>query len=114
MKDRIYEIAINPYYDGYQRGLTSMVYKFCWFFLDKKKRSQESVNKELSEELNKPVIKKIKRRKVYAGFEDNIWAPDLAEMGSLSSSNCSVKYLLCVIDVFTKYVWVKCLQDKKG
>ena len=46
-------------------------------------------------------------------FKDNIWAADLAEMGSLSSKNRNVKYLLCVIDVFTKYAWVKPLKDKK-
>ena len=35
-------------------------------------------------------------------------------MGSLSSNNENVKYLLCVIDVFTKYAWVKTLKDKTG
>ena len=43
-------------------------------------------------------------------FKDNIWAADLAEMGSLSSKNQGVKYLLCVTDVFTKYAWVKPLN----
>ena len=44
-------------------------------------------------------------------FKDNNWAVDLAEMGSLSSKNENVK---CVINVFTKYAWVKPLKDKKG
>ena len=35
-------------------------------------------------------------------------------MRSLSSKNKNVKYLLCVIDAFTKYVCVKILKDKKG
>ena len=87
-----------------------MVYKF----FDKKTGSGISVNEELAEELRKPVIKKFKKRKVYARFKDNIWAADLAEMGSLSSKNKNVKYLLCVINVFTKYAWVKPLKDKKG
>ena len=39
-----------------------------------------SVNEQLAEELHKPVIKKFKRRKVYAIFQDNIWVADLAEM----------------------------------
>ena len=43
-----------------------------------------------------------------------IWAADLAEVGSLSSNSVKIKYLLCVIDVFTKYAWVKPLKDKKG
>ena len=42
-----------------------------------------------------------------------MWAPHLAEMGSLSSKNKNVK-CLCVIDVFTKYAWVKPLKEKKG
>ena len=58
---------------------------------------------ELAQELHKPVIKNFKRRKVYARFKDNIWAADFAEMGSLFSKNRGVKYLLCVINVFTKY-----------
>ena len=39
------------------------------------------------------IIKKIKRRKVYARFKDKIWAADLAEMESLSSKNKNVKFL---------------------
>ena len=80
-------------------------------FFENKTGSEMSVNEQLAEELHKPVIKKFKRRKVYAKFEDNIWAADLAEV---SSNNKNVKHLLCVIDVFTKYAWVKPLKDKKG
>ena len=75
-----------------------------------RKQDQE----QLAEELHKPVNKKFKRRKVYVRFKDNIWAAYIAEMESLSSKNKNVKYLLCVIDVFTKYAWVKPLKGKKG
>ena len=51
---------------------------------------------------------------MHARFKDNIWVVDLVEMGSLSSKNRGVKYLLCVIDVFTKYGWVKPVKDKKA
>ena len=64
--------------------------------------------------MNKSATKKFKRRKNYARFKDNIWAADLVEMESLSSKSKNVKYLLCVIDVFTKYAWVKPLKDKIG
>ena len=94
LKDNAYEIARNFKYDGYQKALATMVYKF----FDKKTRSAVSVNEYLAEELQKPVIKKFKRRKVCTRFKDNILAADLAEMGSLSSKNKNVKYLLCVID----------------
>ena len=59
MKDRAYKIARNRNYDGYQRELASMVYKV----FDKKAGSGVSVNEQLAEELHKPVIKKLKRRK---------------------------------------------------
>ena len=87
-----------------------MVYKF----FDKKTGSGMSVNEQLAEESHKPGIKKFKRRKVNAVFKDNVWAADLAEMESLSSKSKNVKYLFCVIDVSTKYAWVKPLKDKKG
>ena len=110
LKDRAYEIARICNYDGYQRALASMVYKF----FDKKTGVGISVKEQLVEELHNPVIKKFKRTKVYARFKGNILAVDLAEMESLSSKNENVKYLLCAKDVFTLYVWVKPLKDKKG
>ena len=110
LKNTAYEIARNRQYDGYERALASVVFK-CF---DKETGSVVSLNEQIAQELHKPVINKFKRRKVYARFKGNVWAADLAEMGSLFSKNKNVKYLLCVIDVFTKYVWVKSLKDKKG
>ena len=89
LKDRAYKIARNPKYNGYQSALASMVYKL----LDKKTGLRASADEELAGELHKPVIKKFKRRRVYARFKDNIWAFDLAEMESLSSKNQGVKPL---------------------
>ena len=109
LKDRAYEIARNWKYVGYQRALASMVDRFS----DKKTGSGVSVNEQPAEELHKPVIKKFKRRKVCARFKDNIWAAVLAEMGSLSSKNKNVKYLLCVINFFTKYALAKYLKNTK-
>ena len=64
------------------------------------------VHEQLAEEWHKAVIKIFKRRIVYAGFKDNIWAVDLTEMEPLSSGNKNAKYLLCVVDISTKYAWV--------
>ena len=108
MKDRAYEIARSSGHDGYQRTLASIVFKS----FDKKTGSGTGVNEQLAEELHKPVTKNFNRRKAYAIFKEYIWAPDLAEMESLSSKNKNVKYLLCAIDVFTKYAWVKSLKNK--
>ena len=51
--------------------------------------------------------------KVYSKFKDYIGATDLAKMVSLSSFNRGVQYLLCLIDVFTKYTWIKPYRIKK-
>ena len=76
-----------------------MVYE-CF---DNKTGLGASVNEEPAQELHKPMMEKVNRKRVYARFKDNIWVADLAGMGSLSSKNRGVKYLLCVIDAFTKY-----------
>ena len=39
---------------------------------------------------------------------------DLADMQSLSKYNKGIKYLLCAIDLFTKYAWVIPMKDKKS
>ena len=78
-------------------------------FFDKKTGSggKANVNEVLAQELYKPVTKVLKIREVNVMFKDNILMPDWAEMGSLSSKNWGIKYLLCVIDLFTKSAWIK-------
>ena len=115
LRDKAYNIASNPKYDGYQRGLASMVYKF----FDKKSMGSgintiKSSSSILADELHKPIIKMFKKRKVYSQFKDNIWGVDLAHMQSLSRKNKGIKYLLCVIDLYSKYAFVIPLKDKKG
>ena len=103
----------KAFYDGYQRGLASMAYKF----FDKKSGGSgiaNELNYQLENELHKPIIKKSKKRKVCSSFRDFIWGVDLADMQSLSKYNKGIKYLLCAIDIFSKYVWVFSLKDKRG
>ena len=64
--------------------------------------------------MHKPVIKKINKRKVCSQFKDNIWGVDVADMRLLSKQIKSIKYLLCAIDLFSKYAFVVPLKDKKG
>ena len=111
LKDKAYDIASNPEYDGYQRGLASMVYKF---FDKKSMESGIASSSILADELHKPVIKKFNKRKVYSQFRDNIWGVDLADTQSLSKKNKGIKYLLCAINLFSKYAFFVPLKDKKG
>ena len=88
-----------------------MVYKF----FAKKSSGSGITNKpnyQLTDELHKSIIKKFKKRKVYSSFRDNIWGVDLADMQSLSRYNKRIKYLLCAIDLFSKYAWVIPMKDK--
>ena len=68
----------------------------------------------LADELHKPVIRKFNKRKICSQFKDNIWGVDLADTQSLSKKNKGIKYLLCAIDLFSKYAFVVPLKDKKG
>ena len=113
LRDKAFKIASDPKYDGYQRGLASMVYKF----FDKRSRgsgvdtslankSATEPNYQLANGLHKQIIRNLKRRKVYSPFRDNIWGAYLGDMQSLNKYNKGNKYLLCAIDLFSKYEWL--------
>ena len=63
LKDKAFKIVSDPKYDGYQRGLASMVYKF----FDKMSKESDIVtnepNYQLANELHKPVIRKFEKEK---------------------------------------------------
>ena len=112
LRDKAFNVAKNPKYDGYQRGLTSMVYKFFdkrSVSLTNKSAKGDGANNEikqieqLAEELHKPITKKFQERKVYSTFRDNIWGADLADMQLISKFNKGTRFLLCVTDIFSKY-----------
>ena len=112
LKDKAFKIVSHPKYDGYQRGLASMVYKV----FDKKSKGSGIVNEpdyQLANELHKPIIRKFKKRKVYSSLKHNIWGVDLADMQLMSICNKGTKYLLCAIDLFSKYAWVVSIKGKK-
>ena len=119
LRDKAFNIAKIPKYDGYQRGLASMVYTF----FDKESTESGIVNNnninnnnnnndnnnnnnynnqqnlQLAEELHKPIIRKFKKRKVYSAFKDNIWGADLADMQLISKFNKEFRLLLCFVDI---------------
>ena len=86
LRDKAFEIESNPKYDGYERGLASMVYKF----FDKKSKGRG------------------------IEFMPNQLLADLADIQLINKYNKGIRYLLCVIDLFSKYGWVFPLKDRKG
>ena len=81
LHDKAFNIIKNLKYDGYQRGLASTVYRFfdkkSALLADKsasggKVKNENISNKELAEELHKPIIKKFKKRKVHSSFIENV------------------------------------------
>ena len=93
--DKTFSITKNLKYDGYQRA--SMIYKF----FDEKNLLEQPKNefmsdKELAEELHKPIIRKFKDRKVYSSYTENI---DL----DLKLNLDKFRFLLWVIDIYSKY-----------
>ena len=110
LRDEAFNIAKNPKYDEYQRGLASMVYKF----IDKKSpdsgfattanksaiNNKNMSNLELAEELHKSIIRKFEKRKVHLSFKENLDNADLADMQLTSKFDKGTRFLLCVIDIF--------------
>ena len=107
LRDNAFNIAKNPKYDRYEKGLPSMVYKF----FDEKSTGGSIANNEikqnlqLAKELHKPIIRKFKKEKVYSGFRCNAWGADLADMQLIRKFNRGFRFLLCVIDIFSKCAW---------
>ena len=100
LRDKAFNIDKDPKYHGYQRRLASMVYKL----FDKKIsgsgiKNENNSNKELAEELHKPLIRTFNKSKVHSPFLDNIWHADLADMQLISKFNKRFTFLLCVIDI---------------
>ena len=88
-----------------------MVYKF----FDKRISAGTNIsNKELAEELHKPSIETFNKRKIHSPVIDNISGAYLADMQLISKFNKEFRFLLCVIDIYSKYSWVILLKDKKG
>ena len=105
LRDKAFKIVSDPKYEGYQRGFASMFYNFF-----DRKSSGSGIDIEpnywLVNELCRQIIRKSKIRKFYSSFRDGIWGVDLADMQSLSKYNKGIKYLICAVDLFSKYAIV--------
>lgn len=74
----------------------------------------EFLKSERAYTLHKPYRKNFPRNKTYVSGIDKQWQADLADMQALSRYNSGVKYLLTVIDVFSKYAWVVPVKSKSA
>ena len=101
LKNKAFNIAKDQKYDGYQRGLASMVYKFFDSKVSGSGAKLIPQNEQLANELHKPIIRKFEKRRVYSTFKDNIWDVDLADMQLLGKRNKGIRFLLFVIDIFS-------------
>ena len=116
LRDKAFDIAKNRKYDRYQRGLALMVYKF---FIKKLQVVPLclQINLLLKMKICQSYLKnyrKLKKGKVHSFFIDNTWGADLADMQLISKFNKGIHFLLCMIDIFTKYAWIIPLKDKKS
>ena len=73
-------------------------------------KNENISNKELAEELSKPIFRKFEKRKLHSTFIDNIWGYaiwdaiwDVADMQLISKFNKGIRFLLYINDVFSKY-----------
>ena len=71
--------------------------------------------KQLMKELLKPKLRRFRRRKIHAnGGTDSIWAADLLDIHQYACQNEGYKFILVVLDIFTRYAWARPLKNKTG
>lgn len=76
--------------------------------------SMTNVKKQIVDEIYKPLRKRFKRRSTVQKGRNDTWQADLTILDSISKYNQGYKYLLCVIDIFTKFAYIKPLKTKTG
>ena len=115
LRDKTFNIAKDPKFDEYQRGIVSTVCKLFDKKVSGSRIKNENIsNKELAEESHKPVIRNFNKRKVHSPFIDNISSANIADMQLMSKFKKGCRFLLGVIDIYSKCTCVIPLKDKKG
>lgn len=77
-------------------------------------RAKELLSTSDAYTLHKPAVRKFKRRKYIVSGIDALWQADLGDFSSLSRQNKGFKYVLFVIDVFSKVLWVEPVKNKRA
>ena len=108
LRDKAFKITNDPKYNGYQRGLASMIKSLVEVVL--------TLDQIISLLMNFIVrlLENLGDKKSIHLLETKFGGVDLADMQSLGKYNIRIKYLLCAIDFFSKYAWVVPLKHKSG
>ena len=105
--DKAFNTAKKRKFDGYQRRLAPMVYKFFNTKTSGRTVKKENISKkELAEELHQPIIQKIFKKKSTLAFYSQY-------LSCWSIVNKGIPFQLCVIDIYSKYAWVTLMKDEK-
>ena len=78
------------------------------------KQQQQQQQQLLAKEVFSPQITKFRRERIIPLYKDETWSADLIDKSSLSKYNNKYKFILTVIDIFTKYAWATPLKNKSG
>jgi len=76
--------------------------------------TRDAVRFGIASELHAPARRRFRRRRVVTKHKDETWQCDLAEMIPYAKSNGGMKYILTVIDVYSKYAWAEPVAKKTG
>ena len=104
----------NIYYDPKHAAGFGSVAKLVKASKSKKRDVEEWLSGQNTYTLHKPVRKRFPRNPYTVTNIDDVWEMDLADLSSLSKYNDRHKYLLNVIDIFSRYAWSVPLKDKTG
>ena len=74
----------------------------------------EKQQQQLAKGVFSPQMTKFKRQRILPLYKDETWSGDLIDKSSLSKYNNNYKFILTVIDIFTKYAWAIPLKSKSG
>ena len=76
--------------------------------------SKEELLKQLRIELHKPVGKKFPARRVFVPHIDHTWAMDLVDMSKLARFNSGYRWMLTIVDAWSRFAWSVPIKTKKG
>ena len=113
-KVSVADALLKRYHNPAAPGSLGGVQRFVKAYGVPRKTAQNVLKKDLAYTLHKPRRRRFPTIPVVVGGLDDQWAADLVETENLAKENQGTRYLLTVIDVLSKYAWVRPLKNKTG